>query len=85
MSPWHLFDAALPFAAAVAFTALVLLAMRALWRHRTRRRRATVRDTGVHLMFDACAPEGGDVTLEPFRLGHLHNERLDGSDDRRRG
>jgi hypothetical protein len=85
MSQWHLSDAALPFVAAAAVTALVLLAMRALWRNRTRRRRAAVRDTGLHLMFDACAPEGGDVTLEPFGVGRLRNESLDGSDERRRG
>lgn len=70
--------------AALLAVALVLVAVRRVRRARLRRRRAAVQDAGLKLAFDACAPEGGDVTLEPFRLGRLRSESLDGPDPARR-
>lgn len=66
--------------AALLAVALVLVAVRRVRRARLRRRRVAVQDAGLKLAFDACAPEGGDVTLEPFRLGRLRSECLDGPD-----
>jgi hypothetical protein len=66
---------------AVAALAAVVLAAtaagRAAWRAWTRRRRAALRQAGLQFAFDACAPEGGDLSLEPFRLGRLLSEGAD--------
>ncbi|GAB3399907.1 hypothetical protein NX774_09540 [Massilia agilis] len=66
--------------AAVLAAALVLVAVRRMRRMQRRRRRTAVQDAGLKLAFDACAPEGGDPSLEPFRLGRLRSETLDGPD-----
>jgi hypothetical protein len=84
MSPWHSFDVVPAAAVVLAVIALVLMAARALRRARMRRRRMAMQDSGLHFVFDACAPEGGDVTLEPFRLSRLGAERIDAGDQRRR-
>lgn len=65
----------------VAALAAVVLAVgaagRSAWRAWTRRRRAALRQAGMQFAFDACAPEGGDLSLEPFRLGRLLSEGAD--------
>jgi hypothetical protein len=42
-----------------------------------RRRRQALQDTGLRLTFDACAPEGADLSTEPFRLARLRIEPVD--------
>jgi hypothetical protein len=65
--------------AVAALAAMVMVAAggRAAWRAWTRRRRAARRQAGLQFAFDACAPEGGDLSLEPFRLGRLLSEGAD--------
>jgi hypothetical protein len=66
--------------AVAALAAAVLAAVaagRAAWRAWTRHRRAALHQAGLQFAFDACAPEGGDLTLEPFRLGRLLSEGAD--------
>jgi hypothetical protein len=71
--------------AALGMAVLGLLAWRTARRVRTRRRRRAVEDAGLRLSFDACAPEGGDLSLEPFRLGRLRFDPLDEHERPRRG
>jgi hypothetical protein len=56
------------------------LAARRAW---TRRRREAPGEAGQQHAFDACAPEGGDLSLEPFRLGRLLADGADESGRRR--
>jgi hypothetical protein len=70
-------------AALLCMAALATLAMRAARRARLRRQREALQDAGLRLAFDACAPEGGDLSLEPFRIGRLRADSM-GADDRRR-
>jgi hypothetical protein len=83
MNQWHSLDLMPAAAVVLAVIAFVLLAGRALLRARMRRRRMAMQDQGLHFVFDACAPEGGDVTLEPFSLGRLRAERIDVGEVRR--
>lgn len=64
-------------AAMAVLVVLVTAGSRAAWRAWTRRRRAALHQAGLQFAFDACAPEGGDLSLEPFRLGRLLSEGAD--------
>jgi hypothetical protein len=73
------FDTALMAAAALLCMAgMALIASRVLRRSRQRRQREALQDAGLRLAFDACAPEGADLSLQPFRLGRMRAEGLDG-------
>jgi hypothetical protein len=63
--------------AAAGLAVLGLLALRAAHRATLRRRRQALQDTGLRLTFDACAPEGADLSTEPFRLARLRIEPVD--------
>lgn len=64
--------------AALAAVLLVLLAgARVGWRAWMRRRIEARRQAGMQFAFDACAPEGADLSLEPLRLRYLTGEGLE--------
>ena len=65
--------------AAASLAVLGLLALRMAHRAALRRRRQALQDAGLRLTFDACAPEGADLSTEPFRLARL---RIDPVDER---
>jgi hypothetical protein len=72
------FEIALMAAAALLCMGGVgLFASRAVRRARQRRQREALQDAGLRLAFDACAPEGADLSLQPFRLGRMRGEGLD--------
>jgi hypothetical protein len=66
----------------LAGAVLVVLVTRAARRIARRRRREALHDHGLQLAFDACAPEGGDLSLAPFHVGRLR-DGIDGIDPRR--
>jgi hypothetical protein len=70
--------------AIAALAAVLLMALaggRAAWRASVRRRHQARRQDGLQYGFDACAPEGADLSLEPFRMQRMLSE---GADDFRR-
>ncbi|MGZ5201758.1 MAG: hypothetical protein ACXWC4_18500 [Telluria sp.] len=69
--------------AALSVLALVLLAVHRMRRARLRQRIA-LGETGLHLAFDACAPEGAMVSFDDFPVGRLRGESLEPPDKRRR-
>jgi hypothetical protein len=84
MIHWTVETTLMAGAALMCMTGCAMLATRAVRRARLRRRREALQDAGLRLAFDACAPEGADLSLEPFRLGRLRGEHIDGGDPRRR-
>lgn len=62
---------ALAIVALVAVLLVSLAGARLGWRAWVRRRREAQRQAGLQFAFDACAPEGADLSLEPLRLRYL--------------
>jgi hypothetical protein len=69
--------------AVLAVLGLTLVAWRWLRRARLRQRIVTLRETGLQLAFDACAPEGGIVSFDDFPAVRLRAESLQPHDPRR--
>jgi Flp pilus assembly protein TadB len=69
--------------ALLCMAGLALMALRFTRRARLRRQREALQDAGLRLAFDACAPEGGDLSLEPFRISRLRADGIDGHERRR--